>query len=504
VSRKILIQVSAPTVLIGLILFVACLVSAWLISRQQRDLAKIMSREVIRLQAAQELKIRVRQLRFHTFLNLIDPKHARQEPITKADESFGEALDRMQRVARTKTDEAYIQAIRDGYRKYKAELAHMDMDLMRLGKDPDYHQLSDLHPVRYVVDPCQDLLTATKQHMDETVQEGEEMSRLVRLAMLGLGVVAPLSGLLSGYGIARGLSRSIYQLSVRVQDMASHLDQKVGSVRIPAGGDIQQLDKQLQYVVRRVEEVARDYHHHQRELLRAEQLSAVGQLAASVAHEVRNPLTSVKLLVEGALRSRNRVPLSDEDLRVIHGEVVRLEQTVQGFLDFARPPALERSTVDLRDVVAQAVDLVRARARQQGVLVDVDCGTAPVVVEVDRSQFCTVLVNLFINALDAMPRGGNLQVALTAANGGYRLDVADSGSGIAPEIAERLFTPFTSTKPTGTGLGLSISRRIIEEHGGRLTAANRPEGGACFSVALPARKREERVQSTEYTVPSTK
>src|SRR5262249_46208387 len=96
-------------------------------------------------------------------------------------------------------------------------------------------------------------------------------------------------------------------------------------------------------------------------------------------------------------------------------------------------------------------------------------------------------------ALDAMPRGGNLQVALTATDDGYRLDVADSGSGIAREIAERLFTPFTSTKPTGTGLGLSISRRIIEEHGGRLTAANRPEGGAWFSVALPARKREERV-----------
>src|SRR5213078_2696153 len=99
----------------------------------------------------------------------------------------------------------------------------------KLGKDPDYHQLADQHPVRYVVEPCQELLTATKQHMDETVHEGEEMSRLVRLAMLGLGVIAPLSGLLSGYGIARGLSRSIYQLSVRVQDMAQHLDQDVAS-----------------------------------------------------------------------------------------------------------------------------------------------------------------------------------------------------------------------------------------------------------------------------------
>src|SRR5262249_4226965 len=99
---------------------------------------------------------------------------------------------------------------------------------------------------------------------------------------------------------------------------------------------------------------------------------------------------------------------------------------------------------------------------------------------------CTVLVNLFINALDAMPRGGRLRVTLTAVpDGGYRLDVADTGPGIAPEIAARLFTPFLSTKPTGTGLGLSISRRIVEEHGGALTAANRPAGGACFSITLP-------------------
>jgi signal transduction histidine kinase len=275
--------------------------------------------------------------------------------------------------------------------------------------------------------------------------------------------------------------------------MAQHLDQSVGSVTIPAGADIQHLDKQLQHVVRRVEDVARNYHRQQRELLRAEQLSAVGQLAASVAHEVRNPLTSVKLLVEGALRPRDPKPLREEDLRVIHGEVVRLEQTVQAFLDFARPPALKRVTCDLRDVVGQAVELVRARARQIGVGVEVACGGEPVPVEIDRGQFTTVLVNLFLNALDAMPRGGRLELTLSAADGGYRLDVADSGSGIAPEIADRLFTPFVSTKPTGTGLGLVISRRIVEEHGGSLTAANRPSGGACFSITLPWGARHDRL-----------
>ena len=368
-NRKLLIQVSGPTVLIGLVLFIACLVSAWWISRLQRNLARILSREVTSLQAAQELEIRVRSLRFHSFLNLIDPEHAEDKRIREANEKVQEQLEAAGKVAQGARERALLEEIRIGYDKYRIELGTMREELAKMRKDPkgptfpDLHELANRHPVKYVVDPCQELLKLTKEQMEETVREGEHVSRLVRLAMLGLGIIAPLSGLLSGYGIARGLSRSIYQLSVRVQDMAQHLDQDVASVTIPTGGDIQHLDKQLQHVVRKVEDVARDYHRQQRELLRAEQLSAVGQLAASVAHEVRNPLTSVKLLVEGALRPRDPRPLRDEDLRVIHGEVVRLEQTVQSFLDFARPPALKREKCDLRDVLAQAVDLVRARAQ---------------------------------------------------------------------------------------------------------------------------------------------
>ena len=503
-SRKILIQVSAPTVLIGLVLFIACLVSAWWISRLQRNLARILSRDMTSLQVALELEIRVRSLRFHSFLNLIDPKHEEEGPIRDADEAVAEQLDRAGKVSHSHKERAILEEIRTGYRRYRNELGGMRAELDDLLKDPkkrtapNLHKLAKQHPVNYVAEPCHELLTLTKRQMEETAEQGEHVSRLVRLAMVGLGILAPLSGLLSGYGIARGLSRSIYQLSVRVQDMAQHLEQTVGSVTIPAGGDIQHLDKQLQHVVRKVEDVAGKYQRQQRELLRAEQLSAVGQLAASVAHEVRNPLTSVKLLVEGALRPRDTRPLRDEDLRVIHGEVVRLEQTVQSFLDFARPPKLKRETCDLRDVVGQAVELVRARARQLGVDLEVECGARPVPVEIDRGQFTTVLVNLYLNALDAMPRGGRLQARLTAeADGGYRLDVADTGPGIAPEILARLFTPFLSTKPTGTGLGLSISRRIVEEHGGALSAANQPAGGACFTITLPNEKSEYRNSKSE-------
>jgi signal transduction histidine kinase len=294
-----------------------------------------------------------------------------------------------------------------------------------------------------------------------------------------------------GYGVTRGLSRSIYRLSVRVQDMAHHLDRDFGSVSVVADGDLQNLDRQLEHIVRRVEEAAARLQQQQRELIRVEQLSAVGQLAASVAHEVRNPLTSIKMLVESALHSKNSKPLNLEDLQVIHREIVRLEHTVQGFLNFARLPAPQRSRCDLREVVKQASDLASARARQIKVDVALHLPDEAVSANIDRSQLETVLVNLFINALDAMPRGGRLDVTLVnRGEDGARIIVADTGSGIPPHIASRLFTPFTTTKPTGTGLGLSISGRILQEHGGSITASNRPEGGACFVINLPPASSE--------------
>jgi two-component system sensor histidine kinase HydH len=485
-NRKILIQVTAPTVIISGLLFIACVVSAWYISRLQGDLARIRSEKVVSLEAAQELEICVQQLRFHSFLNLIDPKHPRSTRILEVQRDFESALDRVRRRASSEQEHAYVRAIADGYEHYQKELADLSSELAHAAPPADFHKVADAHPINQIVKPCQDLLKLNNEAMDETALEGERVSNLITMAMILLGVVGPISGLVGGYGIARGLSRTIYQLSVRVHDVAQRLDQTVGSLTLPADGDLHSLDHQLQEVVGRVEEVMENWQKQRRDMLRAEQLSAVGQLAASVAHEVRNPLTGVKLLVDAALLPNKPRPLSAQDLQVIRDEVARVEKTVKDFLDFARPPVPQCTTCDLRDVVKQAVDLVRARARQQEVTVDLSCEPEPLLAYVDSGLLCTVFVNLFINSLDAMAKGGRLQVTVqTRPGGGAEIDIADSGSGIAPEILGRLFTPFASTKATGTGLGLSISRRIIEEHGGTITGGNRPEGGARFSIRLP-------------------
>jgi signal transduction histidine kinase len=238
-------------------------------------------------------------------------------------------------------------------------------------------------------------------------------------------------------------------------------------------------------------------------MIRAEQLAAVGKLAANVAHEVRNPLMAVKMLVDAALRPQNARPLTAEGLSIIHQEIGRVENTVQGLLDFARLPAPQRTICDIRELVTKAVDLVRARAGQQNVELAVECPESAVPANVDPEQVHRVLVNLLLNALDAMPRGGRLDVCVEASpDRPIRVTTADTGEGIPDTVLSRLFTPFVSTKPTGTGLGLSISQRIIQEHGGNLSAGNRREGGAAFTITLPqaeSQKSELRSQKPEVS-----
>jgi len=248
--------------------------------------------------------------------------------------------------------------------------------------------------------------------------------------------------------------------------------------------DMDSFVERLTQLVTQVERVVEERRQRERELLRADQLAMVGQMAAGVAHELRNPLTSIKMLIQAAQKG-GAPGLADDDLAIIEHEIRRLEKSLQRFLDFARPPRPERRPLDLATVVDRALALIEGRARKQRVSLSFAAPTEPVIVEADADQMQQLLLNLMLNSLDVMPDGGALTVELAGAPSDQaELLVRDTGPGVPAELLPRLFDPFVSTKETGIGLGLAVSHRIAERHGGTLTAANRANGGACFVLRL--------------------
>jgi len=236
-----------------------------------------------------------------------------------------------------------------------------------------------------------------------------------------------------------------------------------------------------------IERKRNEQRQRERDLMRADQMAMLGQLAAGMAHELRNPLTAIKGLLQLNLEEDKGGTLPAEDLRIIDKEIRRLERTLQTFLDFARPPKLRRHRLSLSPLVEQTFSLVGSRAGKQRVDLRLALPDRAVLMDIDPDQMQQLLLNLVLNALDAMPQGGTLDVSLCCLEGDQvELQVQDTGPGIAASQLPRIFEPFVSSKEAGLGLGLAVSRRIAEDHGGTLTVTSHPGKGACFVLKLPA------------------
>lgn len=331
---------------------------------------------------------------------------------------------------------------------------------------------------------CQQLVEYNAGRIEASSVEHQQVIRYLAVGMAGIGVLGTAAGTLLGYAAARGVRTSIQHLQVQVRDAAGKLGRVGSEIVLTQDGDLGQLHEQMRHLLGQVEGVVETMQRQERDILRAEQLAAVGQLAAGVAHEIRNPLTAIKMLVQ--LARSGGEPLPPEDLAVIETEVRRMERSLQSFLDFARPVKASRRDTDLVAVIDRTLELIRGRATQQKVTVRFDRPAGPTPAIADAEQLKQVFVNLTMNALDAMPCGGELRVRMGLRPGGVWLfEVTDTGPGIAPQLAGKLFQPFASGKETGLGLGLVISRRIVEDHGGTLTLTNRATGGAAALVSLP-------------------
>jgi two-component system, NtrC family, sensor kinase len=226
---------------------------------------------------------------------------------------------------------------------------------------------------------------------------------------------------------------------------------------------------------------------------RSQQLASLGRLAAGVAHEIRTPLTSLKLFLESV---ENEIEIStefQEDFHVAMKQIKRMEATITRFLDFARPQDPLLTTIDVKELIGEALLVVGPKGKQQETVIQMDIGPALPKIRGDKKQLGEVLVNLFVNGLEAMTHRGVLTIEARAdrlAEDGrerecVRIDVKDTGPGIEKERIPRIFEPFHTTKATGTGLGLSIVYSTIRSHRGEIRVQSKKGEGTVFSAFFP-------------------
>ena len=219
------------------------------------------------------------------------------------------------------------------------------------------------------------------------------------------------------------------------------------------------------------------------QLLQAERLSSLAEIASGVVHEVRNPLGAIKGAVEILEDELAEDSPRREFAHIAKVEVERIDKLVHEFLRFARPPRLSKTLTDVNNVVESVTLLLEQQAESRGVIVKKELARGLPPIKIDAEQITQVLINLARNALEAVPNGGRVVFRTLENDEAVILEVEDNGGGIAPETRERIFDPFFTTKDKGSGLGLSVAHKIVAQHEGTLTAEN-TSNGAVFRLTI--------------------
>lgn len=500
---RLTLRVAAPSIIISLVLFIVGGLGGWYILDLQKRTAGLVALDMATMRSAQQLVLSITEIRTELAEFLATGDRSRLAALPAKCDQTEQWLRATEALADDDQEIALAKEIRKGFQRFVVELHH----LPKAFGDPDtlviVKRLNGDMAVRSMLAPAKELLAREEDLNHRSGDYNLGMTGRIAAILGLLAVCGSAAGLVAGVGIARSVTRSIVKLYVPVRAASGRLEEVIGPVDVIPSAGIENLDELLHRMADQVGLVVDRLQQSQLDVLRSEQMAALGHLAAGLAHELRNPLTAMKIIIQNAAKGRPENGLTGRDLSVLEAETARLEHSIHAFLDFARPPALEKWPGDLRDSIQQTVALILARADGQRVRIFCALFESPLMIEADHEQLRQLFLNLLCNALDALPQGGKIWVSAvieTAPGTGsdaaprdgsasqmIRVTVADSGPGVSEELGDRIFEPYVSTKETGIGLGLAISRRILEAHGGQLTAKNAIEGGAVFTVLLPAR-----------------
>lgn len=481
-------QVVLPVILVGMSWLTMSVATTCYVLWLDTSYQRMFDENIASANAASQLQEEV----WHLHAELLSPSELNlnwSSRLAEFDRNVGTQLANLTSSATTMEERQLAAVLGDLTRQYRQKLPEPDLatgaPIDSAARQPQLFALAaqisqHADRMRQVNDELSQSSTMGRIHIRNYVLWGRTMTSIFVSAL----------GIAFGWWTANRLKQSVTKIQVTLHDPGRGPPGELATVQVRGGDELTSIQQQVGLVVERLRRTGEELQATRQEVLRAERLAAIGGLAAGVAHELRNPLTSVKLLLQHAASHGGDAVVAEQRMGLILDEIERMEATIQGLLDFSRPARPQRQLHDLRQTLERALHLVEARAEKQHVSTALELGPQPLSVSGDPQQLHQVFVNLLINAIEAMPRGGRLSIALApeVVAGHWVVEVQDSGDGIPSELLPRLFEPFATAKERGTGLGLAVSRRILEEHGGRIEVRSQQPRGTIFTVLLPAAK----------------
>jgi len=471
---------------------VVALLSTWHIGGLMQN---TVTENLPSLRAAEELGIALLETRGLVVSFILDNGNPeRLKDLERKKRAFHDALDRARKTAHTSDEMRILDGLEEAYREYDEKRAEMIALYQSGDKDKAIAIfLNEMSSLSQQVDRLsRDFIAENKRYIDLTTASAQrQISRITWLVAGFAGLTFGL-GLLLAWLFFHGVFFPLRKMVADARDFSgqrSATSAEMPTDELPAVGEY------LRSLMCDVSDARLALDQNRRRLMNAEKLATVGKLAAGVAHEIRNPLTAVKMWLFSIRKAVGHDPELDRKFEIISEEMTRLERIVCNFLEFSRPPALELEAQSVSLLIDKTLELFGHRIEERKLRLVRNDAEQILPVMADGEQLKQVFLNVLDNAVEATAERGEIRIVIDTADetddrSMVVVRVQDTGRGMPQDVCERIFEPFYTTKDDGTGLGLCIAAHIMARHGGRLVLESSTEGQTTFAVWIPIARKE--------------
>jgi signal transduction histidine kinase len=486
----------AGFLLMSCLMIILCIFAIFFSNHMNQLVHKILEENVPSLKAAEELEIALLDMKGFTANYLLDEDEKWLDMFLIKKSTFMDWLTEARQRIHTDQEKILLNEIHQFFARYIDFQNEVIQYANQKDRKKAYRILTAEMREAFdtIYNKCEELIAINENAMLRTSLLIEKKNRILNQTMYFIGIMGILWGIGIGLFLARSITRPLYELVLKVKS-ATH-GEFIEKVDIPDETELELLGTHVKKLIDKIHETNWNLERSRKALIQSEKLASLGKIAAGFAHEIRNPLTAIKMILYSLQKEIPQSTETKKDFFVIFKEMHRMENFLEDFLEFSKPPKPNFRSIQIRQVLNQTLNLMDSQIKKKKIRLITKFETDLPALFADEDQLKQVFINIILNAIQSMEKGDKLTIrtskvrAIDSDREMMQIDIQDTGTGITPEMLDKIFDPFITNKEDGTGLGLFIVYQIVYNHGGYIEAVNNPDRGATFSIKLPIKKGE--------------